>query len=124
AYVGDEPAGWVSVAPRERFPRVRRSPRVRPEPGDNAPAWSIVCFVIAREHRGEGLMRRLIEAACDYAGDHGASAIEAYPKDPDAGPVSNDNAFTGIASTFLALGFEEVVRRHPAQPVMRKTLPR
>lgn len=119
AYVGGEPAGWISVAPREQFPRVKRSRRVRPVADDGNQTWAIVCFVIAKEHRGQGLMRRLIGAACEYAAAHAAAAIEAYPKDPSAGPVSSDSAFTGIEPVFREFGFEEVVRRVPVQPVMR-----
>src|SRR5688572_8456526 len=48
-YSDGEPVGWVSVAPRDEFGRLDRSPvlgRV-----DDEEVWSIVCFYIDRNHR-------------------------------------------------------------------------
>lgn len=50
AYEDGRPVGWCSVAPREDFPRLERSPILKRV--DDAPTWSIVCFYIARPYRG------------------------------------------------------------------------
>ena len=68
-----------------------------------------------------GLMRQLIDAAVEYARTHGARIVEAYPNDPEeeANPLS---IYTGVASTFAAAGFEEVLRRKSNRPIMRKKI--
>ena len=53
----------------------------------------------------------------------GAPALEAYPVDT-AVPGHTRNLFLGIASTFAEHGFQEVARRQPDRPVMRKALGR
>lgn len=69
-------------------------------------------------------MIALIEAACAYARDQGAPAIEAFPVDPErlpAGPPAF-SAFMGFRSAFDDAGFKEVARRNQRQPVMRRQL--
>ncbi len=121
AFVDGEPAGWVSLSPREVFPRLDRSPRTKRI--DDAVVWSIVCFYVGSRFRGQRLMQRLLGAAIDYARERGAQVIEAYPKDPEAGAISADAAYHGIVQVFRDAGFEEVARRDPSQPVMRLGLP-
>ena len=120
AFVDGEPAGWVSLSPRELFPRLDRSPRTKRV--DDAAVWSIVCFYVGARFRGQHLMQRLLGAAIDYARGRGAQVLEAYPKDPEAGAISTDSAYHGILPVFREAGFEEVARRAPSQPVMRLRL--
>jgi GNAT superfamily N-acetyltransferase len=106
AYADGRPVGWVSVAPREDYGRLANS-RVRPRL-DETPVWSIVCFVVSRSARGQGLTTRLLDAAMDYAIERGAPALEAYPVDVGEGRVPAALGYTGVLSTFLAAGFEVV----------------
>jgi GNAT superfamily N-acetyltransferase len=106
AYVDDRPAGWISVSPREDYVRLRHSPPLRAV--DDEPVWSIVCFYTCREYRRQGITMALIEAAMRYAAAHGAATVEAYPVATWEGKVGPSDAYTGIASTFRALGFSEV----------------
>ena len=116
AYVDGEPAGWVSLAPRERFAHLEHSRRLRRV--DERPVWSIVCFVIAKRWRGQGLMTKLLSAAIRYARDHGAAILEAYPVEPD-GTLRGYAGYTGIASAFRKAGFVEVARPSHQQLIMR-----
>jgi GNAT superfamily N-acetyltransferase len=75
--------GWVSLGPREDFERLERS-RVRPRLDDIA-VWSIVCFVVAKRARRQGVGAQLLDAAIDFARQHGAPALEAYPVDTSTG---------------------------------------
>ena len=50
--------GWCGVAPRSRFDRLVRSTGVLAAV-DEAPVWSINCFVVAKGERRKGLMRPL-----------------------------------------------------------------
>jgi GNAT superfamily N-acetyltransferase len=83
AYDGRLPVGWVSVAPRADFPVLGRSPILKPV--DDKPVWSIVCFFIHRDYKGQGLSHRLLDAAVRHASAHGATIIEGYPIAPKAG---------------------------------------
>ena len=56
AYVDGVPAGWVAVAPRDEYPRLDRSPKLRRL--DDRPVWSITCFTIDRRHRRGAWPRR------------------------------------------------------------------
>lgn len=123
AYVDDEPAGWVSVAPREAFSSLERSHVLKRV--DDQPVWSIVCFFVSREHRRQGLSRALVRAAVDYAADHGASLIEGYPVERAPGSkFSAAEAFPGSVGTFRRQGFREAVRRSPRRPIMRRRIRR
>ncbi|MFN3145945.1 MAG: GNAT family N-acetyltransferase [Paracoccaceae bacterium] len=83
--------------------------------------WSLSCFRVRAGWRGRGLTRVLTEAALAFARTQGGSWLEVYPTDTDA-RRSPQAVYTGIASTFRALGFEEVQRLDPAKPMMRKAL--
>ena len=118
AYQADKPVGWCSMAPRLDFSALERSRILKPV--DDQPVWSVVCFFIERKHRRQGLMLGLLNAAVDYARQHGARVVEGYPKDPQAGSTSPDVfVYTGLLSAFQKAGFVEVARRSPTRPVMR-----
>lgn len=116
AYRDDEPVGWVSLGPREDFAKLRRSPVMKPV--DEQPVWSIVCFVVPGEHRGQGIARALLDGAIDYAQDRGVDVLEAYPVDT-TGRMRDDSLWFGSKAMFDEAGFVEVARRKPARPVVR-----
>ena len=117
AFLEGEPIGWCSVAPREAFPVLDRSPVLKRV--DDQPVWSIVCFYIAPQYRQCGLSRLLIEAAVDYARSRGATIIEAYPVDPGTSGFDAGGSFTGLISTFREAGFTEAARRSKRRAVVR-----
>jgi GNAT superfamily N-acetyltransferase len=117
AYDGGEPVGWCAIAPRAEYPRLGRSPTLKPV--DDEPVWSVVCFYIKAGHRRQGVSTRLLEAAVRYAKAQGAKIVEAYPVDPCGGKVANGDAYTGVPELFAAAGFEEVLRRSDTRPIMR-----
>jgi GNAT superfamily N-acetyltransferase len=117
AYRDGEPAGWCAVAPRSDYPALARSRVLKPV--DDQPVWSISCFYIGRRHRRQGVMAGLLDAAADYAAAQGATLVEGYPVDP-AGGYPDAYAFTGLVSAFRRAGFQEVARRSPTRPIMRR----
>jgi GNAT superfamily N-acetyltransferase len=121
AYAGGAPVGWCAIAPRTEYRRLETS-RVL-SPVDDRPVWSVVCFFIARSHRGRGLTVRLLREAVRFARARGAAIVEGYPVEP--GSRSADAfVWTGLASAFRRAGFVEVARRSPTRPIMRKVLRR
>ena len=99
AYLGSEPIGWCSVAPREQFPRLERSRNLKPV--DDKQVWSVVCLFIAKPYRAQGVSVELLKPDDKW---------------PDA------FAWTGVTSAFVKAGFEEVLRRSPSRPIMRRYL--
>jgi GNAT superfamily N-acetyltransferase len=122
AYADGRPVGWVSVAPRDDYQRLSNS-RVRPKL-DDVPVWSIVCFVVSRSARGQGLTTRLLDAAMDYAIERGAPALEAYPVAVGDGRIPAAVGYTGLLSTFLAAGFEVVHEIDSPQATVRRVIVR
>jgi GNAT superfamily N-acetyltransferase len=118
AYDGDEPIGWVALAPREDYPRLNRSPKLKPI--DDVSTWAVTCFYIDRRYRRSGVGGVLLGAAVDHARNSGASAVEGYPIDPGADRVSNASAYTGVLDMFRAAGFDEIARRG-GRPILRRT---
>ena len=121
-YQDGKAVGWVSVAPREDYERLTNS-RVRPKI-DDVPVWSIVCFVVSKTARRQGLTSRLLDAAADYARAHGAPGLEAYPVDPGDGKIPAALGYTGLLSTFEAAGFEVVHRIDSPQSTVRRVIVR
>jgi GNAT superfamily N-acetyltransferase len=118
-YEDGVPVAWVSLGPRDDFPKLRRSPIMKPV--DDRPVWSIVCFFVDRDTRGRGLAARMLDAAIDFARSQGARLIEAYPVDADA-QRDPDSMFFGAKSMYDRAGFREVARRRPARAVVRRPL--
>lgn len=119
AYYEGRPVGWVAVAPRTEYPRLRRSPIAKPV--DERPVWSIVCFVVPSEWRGRGVASALLHKSVDYARSRGATVLEGYPVDkPER--TSDNWLWNGTKVMFDRAGFTEVARRRPERPVVRLTL--
>jgi ribosomal protein S18 acetylase RimI-like enzyme len=116
AYRGKLPVGWISLGPREQFARLQRSPVMKAV--DNRPVWSIICFVVRPEYRGQGVAHALLRGAIAYARKHGAKLLEAYPVDK-SGLSNDDSMWFGAKSMYDSAGFEEVARRKPFRPIVR-----
>jgi GNAT superfamily N-acetyltransferase len=105
AFDGDEPVGWIAIAPRKELRRVdasRATPRV-----DDVDVWVIPCITVRPNARGRGIAKALIKAAVAYAKQHGAPAVEAYPRAGSA-RTKDDNAFFGTEPLFRAAGFKVI----------------
>lgn len=117
AFVNGEPVAWCAVAPREKYVRLEKSRALKPV--DDQKVWSVSCFFVAKPFRRKGLSVPLLKATIRHAAKQGAKIIEAYPVEPKDGNLPDVFAWTGIAATFIAAGFEEVIRHTPPRPIMR-----
>lgn len=125
AYRGATAVGWVSLGPREDYERLAFSKVLAPI--DERPVWSIVCFVVARRHRRQGVATRLLSAAIDYARQRGATTLEAYPVHESRGKIASSAAYTGTQAMFERAGFSVVALRSwdeasPPRPIVRLEL--
>ena len=119
AFEGDEPVGWIAIAPRTELARLERSratPRV-----DDADVWVIPCVTVRKAARGRGIALALIRAAVAYATEHGAPAVEAYPR-AGATRTGDNNAYFGTEPLFRRAGFQVV--RPPLEHRPRHWVPR
>ena len=103
-----QPVAWCSIAPREDFASLDRSPVLKRF--DDQPVWSIVCFFIHRKARHKGLMKEVIQGAVAFAAQNGAKIVEAYPVEPKE-RHSPGELYMGIVDIFLNAGFEEIEPR-------------
>lgn len=110
AYQGDEAVGWISIGPREDYERLAHSTVLKPL--DDKPVWSIVCFVVGRRSRGAGVATALLDAGIDFAREHGATLLEAYPVEVASGErVRPGDVYRGTLSMFERAGFTVAERR-------------
>lgn len=112
AYREGRPVAWCSIAPRPTY-----RPLGGPEDpvGDAEAVWSLVCFFVTREYRGQGLSDRLLAAAVAHARRRGARIVEAYPVDPE----SPSYRFMGFVNLFKRAGFRKVGAAGTRRHVMR-----
>lgn len=111
-YLDGAPVAWCSIAPRSSY-RPLGGP-AEPEETERR-IWSLACFFIRREHRGEGIGAQLLQAAVDHARSRGARIVEAYPVDPD----SPSYRFMGFVPAFERAGFQHVGTAGSRRHVMR-----
>lgn len=112
-YLEGSPIAWCSVAPRPTYRDLGGL-----KEGDSENVWSVVCFFVARPYRGQGVMRRLMDAAVRHAALRGATVVEAYPVDPD----SPSYRFMGFVPDFEEYGFIKVGVAGSRRHVMRLTV--
>lgn len=116
AYHGGKAIGWCSVAPRENFGSLNRSPVLKRI--DDKPVWSLVCLYLEKGQRGKGLSKVLIMGAIDYVRDMGGVIVESYPYiAPD--PSSSLTNFMGTPEIFEKTGFGVCARPSASKLIMR-----
>ena len=101
AYADGSPVGWVSIAPREQYRSLLRSPQYRPR-DDDGRIWSIVCFAVDRYAQRQGVAGALLDAAVEHACGRGASGVEAYAH------ATNPTDYMGGLDLFLTHGFRQL----------------
>lgn len=123
AYVDDEPAGWVAVEPRTAYPKLRTSRipwSARTEDKNDETVWAVTCFAVRKGYRGRGLMYPLAAATVEYAREHGARALEAYPMITEPGKeITWGEVHVGARQVFEDAGFEQITHPTKRRVVMR-----
>jgi GNAT superfamily N-acetyltransferase len=118
-YARETPVGWISLGPRADFARLATSRVMKPI--DDTPVWSVICFVVPKEYRGQGVAQAMLKAGIAFARKHKARVLEAYPYEVD-GRTNDQFLWFGTASMYLKAGFVEAARPAPTRPVMRLAL--
>lgn len=107
AYLDGQPVGWCGIGVRSRLERLVRS-RTIPHV-DDAPVWSVVCFLIRPGMRRRGIATALLAAAVRHAREAGAVGLEGYPVDPEGARLQTAAMYVGTTSMFEAAGFRRVL---------------
>ena len=116
AYAGEEVVGWCNAAPRRLYPMLNESA----EP-DAETTGSIFCFIVAPAHRGKGIAKTLLTAACDGLRARGMRIVEAKPVKDAQGAAANHH---GPLSLYLSAGFSVVREDTDGSVFVRKSLER
>lgn len=97
ASVDGEVAGWCCAGPRRLFHALDDEPIA-----DAESVGQIMCFLVAPAHRGKGIARALLDAACDGLRAQGLAFAEANPR--PAASSAAENHF-GPLRLYLSAGF-------------------
>jgi GNAT superfamily N-acetyltransferase len=117
AYAGGKAVGWCSVAPRQQYGSLERSPVLRRL--DDEPVWSIVCFFVARNYRENGIAEALVRAAVDYVRERGGTVVEAYPTLPKQDRLPPVSSYMGTPAMFERAGFVVCARPSKSRVILR-----
>ena len=98
AYSGAKPVGWCNAGPRIGMTTV---PEYDEPEADQI--GSIMCFVVAKEHRRQGIARQLLGAACNGFAAQGLTIAEGYPLKEAQGDAEYH---CGPLSLYLSAGFK------------------
>jgi GNAT superfamily N-acetyltransferase len=99
AFSEGQPVGWCNAAPRNLL----RALDDEPTP-DAEQVGAIICFLVEPSHRGRGVARHLLEAACDGLRAQGLRIAEANPRADSAAETAAENHF-GPLRLYLSAGF-------------------
>ena len=97
AFAGNEAVGWCNAAPRHLLHALDDVPTP-----DADKLGAIVCFIVAPDHRGKGVARRLLEAACEGLAKEGLEVVEAMPRREARSEAEN---YVGPLGMYLSAGF-------------------
>jgi GNAT superfamily N-acetyltransferase len=111
AFAGKRPIGWCAFGPRSSFPRTERVRALNRDWSEKT--WSVNCFYIRREWRGQGVAKKLADEATKRAFEMGAGEVEGYPVVPTAPPAAIPAAFawTGVPAIFESSGYSEIPKQ-------------
>ena len=124
AYLDGDPVGWCAVEPRTAYDGLLRVYRVpwqgRAEDKTDDSVWAVTCVFTRAGFRHRGISRALARATVDFARDHGARALEAYPMLTEPGQeITWGEMNVGSRSIFADAGFAEIAHPTPRRVVMR-----
>jgi GNAT superfamily N-acetyltransferase len=123
AYDDDRVVGWVNAQPRHKLPHCFGRLGIDAPAIECAPheAAVVVCFVVAPEHRRQGVARALLAGAVASLQQRGVALIDGFPFKTEADACDATDHYHGPLSLFLEQGFT-VLDQTDKLTVVRKTL--
>jgi GNAT superfamily N-acetyltransferase len=114
AYLDGTPVGWCNAAPRTLLHAVDDEPIP-----DAEQVGTIICFLVEPGHRGRGIARQLLEAACRGLQLQGLRIAEANPRTEPGSAAANH---FGPLSLYLSAGFSVYREDSDGSVYVRRTL--
>ncbi len=115
-YGDNKPIGWVQVCNRDRFTKLTKQFRRKPD----RHCAAITCWYLVAEFRNRGLTLPFLKLLLADLQQSGFESVEAFPvKWEDR--VNQDDLWTGPLSIYEKAGFK-LERDHEMYPVYRKVL--
>jgi GNAT superfamily N-acetyltransferase len=114
--------GWLKLTPASKLSKLYDQRLYRGLPcfnSDRRGVFTLGCFFVDPAFRGQGLSRRLIEMAIEYARTLGARSLEALPRGEAA--ASEAERWLGRPSALQAAGFA-MVHDFAPYPIFRLEL--
>ena len=118
AYEDGKPVGWCNANRKGRYVLLSGDRKLWEPQEDGGRTLSVVCFVVAPEHRRRGVARGLLSAACAWARAQGLDRAEAYPRKEARTAAQHCH---GPLQLYLGQGFT-VHRELPDCWIVRKPL--
>ncbi len=115
------PVGWCAYGPREEFPRIDRGryyKKLRLQE-ERRKLWRVVCMVVDKDHRGQGVATTALKAALASIRKQGGGVVEAYPAVSKKG--GSQALWFGTVGMFEREGFKSVAPLG-ASRLMRKVI--
>ena len=116
-YAEGEAVGWCSVAPREQYGSLERSPVLKRL--DNVAVWSLVCLFVRKDYRNKGMSEVLIRGAVAHVARQGGKIVEAYPTLPKKRRLPPVSSYMGVPAMFEQVGFVECARPSKSRAIVR-----
>ena len=99
AYDNDKPVGWLNANARNNYSIISYKTIDKSEN-----IGSLICFLIAKDYRRQGIAKKLLNAALDGFKQQGFEFAEGYPV---KGVEGDDKNYHGPLSLYLSIGFEQ-----------------
>lgn len=107
AYLGGLVVGWCAYGPRGEFPRVDRGRYYRKlDLEEPKRLWRIVCMVVDKDHRNQGVATASLRAALAAIRRQGGGVVEAYPVVSKEG--GSQSLWFGTVGMFEREGFRPI----------------
>ena len=114
AYLDGSPVGWCNAAPRTLLHALDDEPIP-----DAEQVGAIICFLVEPSHRGRGVARQLLEAACVGLRLQGLRIAEGNPRTESDSAAANH---FGPLSLYLSAGFSVYREDDDGSVYVRRTL--
>lgn len=119
-YEDDCPVAWCEFGKAELFEQINRNRAYKNLSLEVKPEWRICCIFTDKEHRKEGLSKKVLSAALTLIEEMGGGKVEAFPLDI---PGNEKPQYTGTVKMYLEEGFKVVAPLGKYQLLMEKYVP-
>lgn len=125
AYIDGKVVGWCNAGPRASYVSLQHLSEAVEDSSEQV--GSILCFVVASQHRRMGIATTLLESACGSFRHAGLEFAEGYPRNRPANVDNPHNIpeqhlnYYGPLQMYLKAGFR-IHRQFDKFAVVRKTL--